>query len=159
MWSRYLSNVELAGPYGEECWQSVFSDGALTWLFSRALLIAPFPSPSSMIQFSKRWKTMVGLRRKFADAIILNQQANYIRSTNPGNSIPLLPEIAPHSSHLSPRPRLKNYSLLPFLAPRPGLKRLFPRSEEHYGIYRPSHAGSSPSSAETSTTADWTLLP
>jgi hypothetical protein len=125
MWSRYLSNVELAGPYGKECWLGVFSDEALTWLFSRAILIVPFPSPSSMIQFSKRWKTMVGLRRKFTDAIILNQQANYTRSTNPGNSIPLLTEIAPHSRHLPPRPRLKNYSLLPFLAPRPGLKRLF----------------------------------
>jgi hypothetical protein len=70
MWSRYLSNVEQAGPYGEECWLGVFSDEPLTWSFSRALIIAPFPSSTSMIQFSKRWETMVGLRRKFADAII-----------------------------------------------------------------------------------------
>ncbi len=76
MWNRYLSNVENNGPFGDECWLGVFSDEALQWLFNPAFLTLPFPSPFDLIHFFKRWKTVVGLRRKFADSIIMNQQIN-----------------------------------------------------------------------------------
>jgi hypothetical protein len=47
------------GPYGEECWLGVFSDPKPSY--------SSFLSPSAIIQLSKRWEIMVGLRRKDAN--------------------------------------------------------------------------------------------
>jgi hypothetical protein len=65
MRNRYLSNVEHNGPFGDECWLRVLSDEALQWLFHPAFLSSSSPFPSDLIQFFKRWKIIVGLRRKF----------------------------------------------------------------------------------------------
>jgi hypothetical protein len=103
MWNLYLSNVENNGPFGDECWLGVFSDEALQWLFHPAFLTLPSPSPFDLIHFFKRWKIEVGLRRKFADSIIMNQQIN----------CPSLSQNL-HRQHMHP----SNFSLLPLFLPR-----------------------------------------
>jgi hypothetical protein len=115
MWNRYLSNVENNGPFGDECWLGVFSDEALQWLFHPAFLTLPSPSPFDLIHFFKRWKIVVGLRRKFADSIIMNQQVNCpsLSQNRSNNSPPGRIELPSHRDPQRQHRYPSNFSLLP----------------------------------------------
>ena len=127
MWNRYLSNVENNGPFGDECWLGVFSDEALQWLFHPAFLTLPSPSPFDLIHFFKRWKIVVGLRRKFADSIIMNQQVNCpsLSQNRSNNSPPGRIELPSHRDPQRQHRYPSNFSLLPLPRSCPGLKQFF----------------------------------
>jgi hypothetical protein len=89
------------------------------------------PSTSAVIQFFKHWKIVVEFRRKFADSIIMHQQANFSNVIKKG--VHQAPqgriEFPSYRDPQPPYPYPVNYSLLPLLSSRPGLKQLFPSNK------------------------------
>jgi hypothetical protein len=165
MWNRYLSDVENNGPFGDECWLGVFSDEALQLLFHPAFLTLPSPSPFDLIHFFKRWKTVVGLRRKFADSIIMNQQIDCpsLSQNRSNNSPPGRIELPSHRDPQRQHRHPSNFSLLPLPRSCPGLKQFFrsknPSNPSHVQsshslpLYSPLHINASESNVEWSTTS------
>lgn len=75
MWGRFLSTINNATLFAEECWLGVHSDASLEWLFTLEFLTSTTTLPrAALAQFFKRFKLMICLRRKFADTVIYNQQ-------------------------------------------------------------------------------------